>query len=79
MPDVVVLTEKQLRAAVTLDAAVVEAIENAFRWIAEGKVEMPPIMHIEVPEGPGDVDIKSAYARGLPAFAVKIEIGRAHV
>ena len=75
MPDVTILTERELRGLVTLDAEAADAIEAAFRWLAEGKVEMPPIMHIEVPEGPGDVDIKSAYARGLASFAVKIGAG----
>ena len=75
MPDVTILTERELRAMIALDAQAVGAIEDAFRWLAEGKVEMPPIMHIEVSEGPGDVDIKSAYVRGLSSFAVKIGAG----
>jgi ornithine cyclodeaminase len=75
MPDVTILTERELRAAVRLDAEIVDAIAAAFGWLAEGKVSMPPIMHISVPEHAGDVDIKSAYVSGLDSFAVKIGAG----
>ena len=75
MPDVTILTERELRAAVRLDDGVVDAIERAFGWLAEGKASMPPIMHISVPEHAGDVDIKSAYVTGLDHFAVKIGAG----
>jgi ornithine cyclodeaminase len=36
---------------------------------------MPPIMHLEVSDHNGDVDIKSAYVRGLEHFAVKLGSG----
>lgn len=36
---------------------------------------MPPIMHIQVPEHRGDVDIKAAYVPGLSHMAVKIGAG----
>lgn len=71
----VILTESELRRAVTIDAAAVAAVEDVFSRLAEGKVTMPPIMHIEVAEFEGDVDIKSAYVQGLDSFAVKIGAG----
>mgnify|MGYP000904165271 CR=1 FL=1 len=75
MPDVTILTERELRSAVQLDSEIVDAIANAFGWLAAGKASMPPIMHISVPEHEGDVDIKSAYVAGLDHFAVKIGAG----
>jgi ornithine cyclodeaminase len=51
------------------------AVENAFTALSDGKVEMPPIMHLEVSDHNGDVDIKSAYVRGLEHFAVKLGSG----
>ena len=72
---VIVLTETELRQVVKVDQQAVAAIEDAFTWLAEDKVAMPPIMHIEVPEYEGDVDIKSAYVSGLDRFAVKIGAG----
>ncbi len=72
---VLILTEKELRTVVGPDLSSIDAIEKAFVWLSQGKVEMPPVMHIEVPEFEGDVDIKSAYVKGLDRFAVKIGAG----
>jgi len=72
---VLILTESELRKAVTIDRKAVAAVEAVFSRLAEGKVNMPSIMHIEVPEFEGDVDIKSAYVQGLESFAVKIGAG----
>ena len=72
---VLVLTESELRACVGFDARCLRAIEDAFTWISQGKVEMPPVMHIEVAEHHGDVDIKSACVRGLDHLAVKVASG----
>ncbi len=70
-----ILTESELRRATTVDADAAAAIENAFTQLAGGNVAMPPIMHIAVPDHGGDVDIKSAYVKGLDRFAVKIGAG----
>ncbi len=72
---VIVLTEQDLRKCISLDQDVVNSIEKAYTWLSEGNVVMPPIMHIEVKENKGDVDIKSAYVRGLDSFAVKLGAG----
>ncbi|HCY85208.1 MAG TPA: cyclodeaminase [Desulfobacteraceae bacterium] len=72
---VLILTEKELKNIVKIDIPAIDAIEQAFAWLSQGKVSMPPIMHIEVPEYEGDVDIKSAYVKGLERFAVKIGAG----
>lgn len=69
-----ILTETQLRQVIQVDQDAIAAIEDAFTWLAQGRVSMPPIMHIQVGEQ-GDVDIKSAYVQGLDRFAVKIAAG----
>ena len=73
--EVLILTETELRRCVAIDDEALAAVENAFTWLQEGRVEMPPIMHIEVADNNGDVDIKSAYVRGLDRFAVKLGSG----
>jgi ectoine utilization protein EutC len=70
-----ILTEDELREAVKVDHEAIDAIEEAFVMLSQGKVSMPPIMHIEVPEHEGDVDIKAAYVQGLDRFAVKMGAG----
>jgi ornithine cyclodeaminase len=72
---VLVVNEQQIREVAELDSASLAAVEEAFSWVADDRVSMPPIMHIEVAEHHGDVDIKSAYVSGLDAFAVKIASG----
>jgi ectoine utilization protein EutC len=69
------LSEKELRQAVRLDRALVDAIEGGFAALARGEVTMPPVMSIDVPDHDGQVDAKSAYVRGLPRFALKIAAG----
>ena len=71
---VLVLTESDIRRSVTIDEESLRQVENAFTWLAEDKVSMPPVMHIEV-DAQSDVDIKSGYVKGLEAFAVKLASG----
>ncbi|NIR29030.1 MAG: cyclodeaminase [Gammaproteobacteria bacterium] len=75
MASVLVLTESELRQCVGIDEEALSAVQDAFTWLAEGKAVMPPIMHIEIADNHGDVDIKSAYVSGLDSFAVKLGSG----
>jgi ornithine cyclodeaminase len=72
---VLILTESELRRCAVIDPQALGAVEQAFSWLAEDKVNMPPIMHVEVADHHGDVDIKSAYVSGLDHFAVKLASG----
>lgn len=73
--DITILTEAELREALTLDVKTVDVIEAAFARLARGDVTVPPIMRVDVPEHNGEVDIKSAYVRGWDSFAVKVSSG----
>jgi ornithine cyclodeaminase len=42
MGEVLVLTERDLRGCVSLDAGTVDVVERAFRALADGGVVMPP-------------------------------------
>lgn len=75
MRDIFVLTEAELRACVGLDLATVGVVEDAFRALASGKVIMPPIMHMELVEARGEVDVKTAYSPGFDGFAIKVSTG----
>ncbi|MBW2514065.1 MAG: cyclodeaminase [Deltaproteobacteria bacterium] len=70
-----ILAEKELRQAVGINLEAIAAIEAGFSALAEDRAAMPPIMHIEVPEHQGDVDIKAAYVQGLDHMAVKVGAG----
>ena len=72
---IVVLSEQELRKFVKLDMEVIEQVEVGFASLAEGKATVPPIMMLPVPEKNGEVDIKSAFIKGLPSMAIKIASG----
>lgn len=75
MRDIVVLTERDLRRAVRLDLDAIEVVEQAFRALASGKVIMPPILSMEIPDAHGEVDVKTAYIPGFDGFAIKVSPG----
>ncbi len=72
---IVVLTEAEIRRCVELDLDVVAAIEDGFSRLSGGLVSLPPIMRIDIPDFKGEVDVKTAYVRGLDSFAIKIASG----
>lgn len=75
MPDISILTEAELRDLVPLDHHVVDCIEQGFTTLADGKVVMPPIMTLMVPDHNGEVCVKSAYVPGIDSFAMKMSPG----
>lgn len=75
MRDILVLTERELRACVRLDRAAIDTVEQAFRALAGGKVVMPPILSMEIPDAHGEVDVKTAYIPGFAGFAIKVSPG----
>lgn len=69
-----VVTESELRTCLSIDKSALAAVERAFRWIAEGRVSMPPVMHITV-DAESAVDTKGAFVDGIDHIAVKIATG----
>jgi ornithine cyclodeaminase len=70
-----VLKESELKELVKLDAEIVQAIEKGFSELEKGNATVPPIMMIPVPEKTGEVDVKSAYIKGVPRLALKVASG----
>ncbi len=75
MTTVAILTESELRRSVGLDRESVEVVQEAFTALAGGKVIMPPILRLDVPDNNGEVDVKTAYIPGLSGFAIKMSPG----
>ncbi|UWQ29480.1 ectoine utilization protein EutC [Leisingera sp. M523] len=75
MPDIKILTETELRDLVPLDADAVDCVERGFTTLAGGKVVMPPIMTLPVPDHNGEVCVKTAYVPGIGSFAMKMSPG----
>ncbi|MGP3697138.1 cyclodeaminase [Rhodobacter sp. NSM] len=73
--EILILTEAQLRASVPLDPTAVEVVEGAFRALGEGRVILPPILSMEIPDAHGEVDVKTAWLPGVEGFAIKVSPG----
>ncbi|MFA7565966.1 MAG: ornithine cyclodeaminase family protein, partial [Alkalispirochaeta sp.] len=70
-----VVPEKDLLAQIKLDLDAVADVERGFAELDAGNAEVPPIMMIPVHHLDAEVDIKSAYIKGLPYLAVKVASG----
>jgi ectoine utilization protein EutC len=73
--DIRIVTEAELREAVTLELALVDVIERAFAALGQGGVVMPPVLSMDLPTANGEVDVKTAYIPGLDSFAIKVSPG----
>jgi ornithine cyclodeaminase len=75
MGDVLILTERDLRACVSLDLEAIDMVERAFAALATGGVVMPPILSMPIEARNAEVDVKTAFVPGLDAFAIKVSPG----
>lgn len=72
---VTILTEDELRRCIELDGEVIDTIADAFTALARGRVVMPPVLHMDLAEAHGEVDVKTAFVPGLADFAIKVSPG----
>ena len=75
MHEILILSEPDLRDQLTLDRDIIACIEEAFRALATKPVVMPPVLHLEVAEANGEIDVKTAYVPGLEVLAMKMSPG----
>ncbi|KXV56568.1 ethanolamine utilization protein EutC [Acetobacter senegalensis] len=69
-----ILTEPQLRSLIKLDVTLIDAIADGLQALTAGNVVMPDILRLDIPDR-GEVDVKTAYVKGVQSFAVKISSG----
>ena len=73
--NITVFTESDLRSCVFMDDESLSEVAKGFSELARGKVFLPPILRVEIPENHGEVDVKTAYIQGQDSFAIKIAAG----
>lgn len=73
--NITVFTESNLRSCVFMDDESLSEVAKGFSELARGKVFLPPILRVEIPENHGEVDVKTAYIQGQDSFAIKIAAG----
>ncbi len=64
-----------MKNCVSISVEGIKVIEDAFKNLSEGKAIMPPIMRLDIEENNGEVDVKTAYIKGLDSFAIKMSPG----
>ncbi|HWK23866.1 MAG TPA: cyclodeaminase [Ureibacillus sp.] len=67
--------EEEIRKFVAVNEKAIQIVEDGFTALASGNVTLPPIMRIDIPENNGEIDVKTAYIKGLDTFAIKISSG----
>jgi ectoine utilization protein EutC len=72
---VTILTEAEIRRCAGIDEPALQAVADGFSRLSLGQASLPPILRIDIPEAPGEVDVKTAYIHGLERFAVKVASG----
>lgn len=75
MPEVTILNEADLRSLLTLDTDVLDCIAGGFAALATKPVVMPPVLHLEIAEANGEIDVKTAYVPGFDMLAMKMSPG----
>jgi ornithine cyclodeaminase len=74
MPDIVVLREADVGAALDLPS-LIEAMGEALDAYSAGRAELPSVIHLGVPESGGEVHVKAGHLHGAPRYAVKVSSG----
>ncbi len=70
-----ILKQEELKNCVSISIEGIKVIEDAFKNLSEGNAIMPPIMRLDIEENNGEVDVKTAYIKGLDSFAIKMSPG----
>lgn len=73
--EIIILTESELRQCIGMDQEAIAVVADGFTRLVNSKVTLPPILQVDIPENKGEVDVKTAYVRGLDSFAIKIASG----
>ena len=53
----------------------IEAVKEAYMAFAKGRVQMPPVMHLDVEKYNGEIDIKSGFVEDFNLIGTKIASG----
>ena len=60
-----ILKNSEIKKYISIDKTIIPIIERAFIALSNKKAIMPPIMRLDIEENNGEVDVKTAYIKGL--------------
>ncbi|UFJ42241.1 cyclodeaminase [Brevibacillus humidisoli] len=70
-----IFREQEIRQHIDVDPQAIAVVEQGFTSLSNKEATMPPIMRVDVYEHNGEVDVKTAYIKGLEMFCIKISSG----
>ncbi|MFW9963272.1 MAG: ornithine cyclodeaminase family protein [Candidatus Sifarchaeia archaeon] len=74
MEEAIILTQSEVQSCLSMTEAI-EAVRTAYSAYANGRVQMPSVQHLDVPQHNGEVDIKSGYVEDFRLMGTKIASG----
>ena len=74
MSEVLILTRKEVESCLSMKRTI-EAVREAYIAFANNRVQMPPVMHLDVEKYNGEVDIKSGFVEDFDLIGTKIASG----
>jgi len=74
MSEIIILSQNEVKSCLPMGEAI-RAVREAYIAFAKGRVKMPPVMHLDVSQYNGEVDIKSGYIEDLGLIGTKIASG----
>lgn len=74
MSEIIILSQNEVKSCLPMSEAI-RAVREAYIAFARGLVKMPPVMHLDVSQYNGEVDIKSGYIEDLGLIGTKIASG----
>jgi ectoine utilization protein EutC len=72
--EILVVGEADIRKSVTIEEAI-SVVEDGFTRLAAGKVNLPPVLSLEMPDIKGEMHVKGAHIKGAPNFVIKMASG----
>ncbi|MHA2391740.1 MAG: ornithine cyclodeaminase family protein [Promethearchaeota archaeon] len=74
MSEVIIISQEEVKQCLPMSEAI-RAVQGAYIAFAQGRVKMPPVMHLDVSQYNGEVDIKSGYIEDFELIGTKIASG----
>ncbi|MHA2191440.1 MAG: ornithine cyclodeaminase family protein [Candidatus Thorarchaeota archaeon] len=74
MQDILIISQNEAEKCLPMKDAI-EAVKTAYIAFSAGRVQMPPVVHLDVKMYNGEVDIKSGYIEDLNLIGTKIASG----
>jgi ectoine utilization protein EutC len=72
--EVLLVKEEDIRRSVSIEEAI-SAVEAGFTRLADGEVNLPPVLSLDMPEVKGEVHVKGAHITGAESLAIKVANG----